>query len=213
MCWGIRLAALAAFCMLAYDAAAPQPARALYPHVRRGWEVGVGYGVGYGKIEGGATLNNAETDWIDGGCPQIRIGKMLSQHVNVGYYQQEWMDVKGYGNNQVFVSLQNFAAALTYYPGSPEKVMGGFYMRGAVGFSNGRVEVEQLTGANLDTVTAETYRNEGGLGLSAAIGYELRIFKSVAFGGEASFHYQSIEQAYFDKSWFFPTVLTLSWYF
>jgi len=209
----IRFAALAALCVVVYGAAAPKSAHALFPHIRRGWEVGVGYGLGYGKIEGGTSLYNVESDWIDGACPQIRIGKMLSQHVNVGYYQQEWMDVKGYGDNQIFVSLQNFAAALTVYPGSPEKVSGGLYFRGAVGFSNGRIEVEQLTGANLDTVTADTYRNEGGLGLSGAVGYELRIFKSVAFGGEASAHYQSIDQAYFDKSWFFPTLLTLSWYF
>jgi hypothetical protein len=213
MCRNARTLVLGAVLLASAVGAAPRSALALFPQKRGGWEAGVGYGLGYGKIEGGSTLNNAETDWIDGGCPQIRLAKFINSKWSVGYYQQEWMDVRGHGDDQIFVSLQNFAAALTLYPGDPERASGGLYFRGAVGFSNGRLQVEELTGSNLDTLVASTYRNEGGLGLSGAVGYELRVLPTVAFGGEVSAHYQSIDQAYFKESWFFPTVLTLSWYF
>jgi hypothetical protein len=209
----VRLVCSIALLAIAILAAAPRAAFALYPHKRGGWEAGVGYGLGYGKIWAGSGLKIAETDWIDGACPQIRIAKFLNPHLSIGYYQQEWMDVKGYGDTQIFVSLQNFTAAMTVYPGNPDHVTGGLYMRGAVGFSNGRLDVAAKTGSNLDTTSASTYRNEGGLGVSAAIGYELRIFKSVAFGGEASAQYQTIDQAYFKETWYFPACLTLSWYF
>ena len=189
------------------------PAFALDRHTREGWVVGVGYGLGWSKISTGSALGRLDSGWEEGASPEIRIGHMLGKRFLIGYDQRQWFDEQGYGTTGIRASFQNFAAALTYFPGSPDKVTGGIYLRGSVGFANARLAVLPDAFAGIDSTHNEHDLDEGGTAFSIGGGYELRIAPPAAVGLDVSLQYQAIEGEVFDKTWFVPATINLTWYF
>lgn len=206
---------LAACACAASLAAGPTDALALKRHARDGWMVGIGIGYGGSKIETGSALQNLDTGWQEGACPQIRLGKMLSPHFMVSFDQKGWLDEQGAGTSKVRVGIQTFAAALTVFPGNPDNETGGIYARGGVGFANARLTVFENTfvGSGPDSLDHGEHKDEGGVGFTVGGGYEFRFSSALAAGLDVSANYQHIDQAIFDKTWFFPAVLSLNWYF
>ncbi len=202
-------AVLALLCLSAGDAFA------LKAHKRDGWMVGVGIGYGESKITTGSSVGDFTTDWQDGACPQIRIGRMLGQHLMVSFDQKGWLDEQGFGDNKVRVGIQNFTAALTVFPGNPESVAGGLYFQGGVGFANARLTVFQnsFIGTGPDSLDHGEHRDEGGVGAMLGAGYEFRLSSALAAGIDVSANFQQIDSAIFKETWFFPAVLSLNWYF
>lgn len=189
------------------------PAFALERHTREGWVVGVGYGLGWSKISTGSALGRLNSDWEEGASPEIRIGHMLGKRFLIGYDQRQWFDEQGVGTTGIRASFQNFAAALTYFPGNPDQVTGGIYLRGSVGFANARLAVMPDAVAGIDSTHNEHDLDEGGTAFSIGGGYELRVSKSAAVGLDVSFQHQVIEGEVFDKTSFVPATLNLTWYF
>ncbi len=190
-------------------------ALALKRHVRDGWMFGIGIGYGESKISTGPGLQNIDTGWQEGACPQLRIGKMLGPHFMASIDQRGWLDEQGFGASKVRVGIQNVTAALTVFPGNPDDETGGIYFRGGVGFANGRLTVFQSSfiGTGPDSLDDGEHRDEGGLGLTFGGGYEFRLSSALAAGIDVSANYQKIDNAVFEETWFFPAVLSLNWYF
>lgn len=191
------------------------PALAMREHVRNGWMFGIGIGYGEAKISTGSLLGNVDTDWQEGSCPQIRIGKMIGRHFMASVDQRGWLDEQGFGDSKIRVGIQNVTAAVTVFPGDPEKVSGGIYLRGGIGFSNSRLTVFEHTfiGAGPDSLDNGEHRDEGGMGYLLAAGYELRVSPNLAAGLDVSANYQAVHGDIFDETWYFPAVLSLNWYF
>ena len=190
-------------------------ALALKRHVRDGWMFGIGIGYGESKITTGSAVGNFTTDWQEGACPQIRLGKMLGPHFMVSFDQRGWLDEQGYGSSKIRAGIQTFAAALTVFPGNPNNETGGIYVRGGVGFANARLTVFQSSfiGAGPDSLDDGEHRDEGGIGYTLGGGYEFRLSSALAAGIDVSANYQKIDGAIFEETWFFPAVLSLNWYF
>ncbi|MGH7681320.1 MAG: hypothetical protein ACRENN_04960 [Candidatus Eiseniibacteriota bacterium] len=190
-------------------------ALAMREHVRNGWMFGVGIGYGEAKISTGSALGNVDTDWQEGSCPQIRIGRMIGRHVMASFDQRGWLDEQGFGDSKIRVGIQNFTAALTVFPGNPTSVAGGIYLRGGVGFSNSRLTVFQhsFIGAGPDSLDSGEHRDEGGVGYTLGGGYEFRVSRNLAAGVDVSANYQAVHDVIFDETWYFPAVLSLNWYF
>lgn len=190
-------------------------ALAMREHVRNGWMFGIGIGYGEAKISTGAALQNVDTGWQEGACPQIRIGKMLGRHFMASFDQRGWLDEQGVGDSKVRVGIQNFTAALTVFPGNPANETGGIYVRGGVGFSNSRLTVfeHSFIGAGIDSLDNGEHRDEGGVGYTLGGGYEYRVSSNLAAGLDVSANYQAVHNEVFDETWYFPAVLSLNWYF
>ena len=190
-------------------------ASAMKVHERDGWMFGVGIGYGESKITTGSSVGNFTTDWQEGACPQLRFGRMLGRHLMVSVDQKGWLDEQGVESSKVRVGIQNVTAALTVYPGNPETVTGGMYFRGGVGFANARLTVFQnsFIGAGPDSLDDGEHRDEGGVGVTLGGGYEFRLSSALAAGIDVSANFQQIDSAIFEKTWFFPAVLSLNWYF
>jgi hypothetical protein len=210
----LRWTLAACFCATTLGVGAAD-AFALKRHTRDGWMFGIGIGYGESKIETGSALKNLDTGWQEGSCPQIRLGKMLGPHFMVSFDQKGWLDEQGVGASKVRAGIQTFAAALTVFPGNPDNETGGIYVRGGVGFANARLTVfeNSYIGAGPDSLDSGEHKDEGGVGFTVGGGYEFRLSSALAAGIDVSANYQRIDGAIFDETWFFPTVLSLNWYF
>ena len=209
----VRSILVAGLASLALIAGSFESAPALERHARDGWVVGVGYGLGYSKISTGSALGRLESGWEEGASPEIRIGHMLGKRFLIGYDQRQWFDEQGFGTTGIRASFQNYTAGLTFFPGSPDNETGGIYLRGTAGFANARLSVMPDAFAGIDSTHEEEDLDEGGTAFSIGGGYEFRIARPVAVGLDVSFQYQAIEGEVFDKTWFVPTTLNLTWYF
>ena len=174
---------------------------------------GIGYGVGWSKISTGSALGRLESGWEEGVTPEFRFGHMLGKRFQIAYDQRQWMDEQGSGTTSVRANFQNFSAALTYFPGNPDNETGGIYLRGSVGFANARLAVNPEAIGGVDSSHAEEHLDEGGVGFQLGGGYEFRIARPVAVGLDVGLNYQAIEAEVFDKTWFIPATVNLTWYF
>ena len=100
---------------------------AVHPHTREGWLVGISYGYSRGDIEWGPIDGGA---YEGGATPQIRFGRMVSNHFAVGIEYHGWMREGGVVPLKLRSSLQSVMLAATWYPGRPDQTLGGFYLRG-----------------------------------------------------------------------------------
>ena len=68
------------------------PAEAGQPHARPGWMIGIGLGIGDGEF----TDSEGTTVTADNGLtPQIRVGRMLGRHWQIGVEYQGWLTEVG----------------------------------------------------------------------------------------------------------------------
>jgi hypothetical protein len=202
-----RLLIPAALAVVALFAAAQPAAAFLEPHVRDGWTVGVAYGTARGEVE----VSNGEVDaFQDGVSPQIRVGHSIGRHFSFGASYAGWMFEEGELPIKLRLSMQNILAALTWYPGDPERALGGFYMRGGLGVAWTRITAVEIK--DDEEQGHGEHLQESGLGAELTLGYEFRVARTVALGMALGVHNLSIQGDVFTDASFVPVTFTGTWY-
>lgn len=209
------LAAVAALLMLA----ALPGASGAWPksHERDGWLTGLSYGYGVAKITGGE--NNLRSDWEWGPTPQLRIARMLNQHIALGLEHQIWFDEQGFQDLRVRASMQALNAAVTIFPGRPQSALGGLYAQIGGGISNSRLIVleplppdpDRPPSAEKNEVVFK--KDETGPSLFLGLGYEFRVTRHFAPGVSISYNHLFVNDEVFEKVTYWPYALHLNWYF
>jgi hypothetical protein len=202
-CWVLACATLA----LLVSALAVTPSWALGPYSRHGLAVGVGLGIGGGTSTDG---EGNEIPFQDGATPQIRIGGMLNPHWMLHFEFEEWLIEKGDVHQKQRTSLQNFAAAATFFPGKPDTPAGGIFLRAGIGIASCRAATVDLN-EKLEQVNPQA-TDESGLGLLFGGGYDFPIARGFTAGVSVTANYLTIGQQAFDTAWFLPVAMTLTWY-
>ncbi len=192
-------------------------------HARPGWMIGIGLGVGNGEFtDSEGTTASAD----DGLTPQIRCGRMLGRHWQVGVEYQGWLTEvgatleepteEGIAGLKLRRSLQNWLLAATWFPGDENSGWGGFYLKAGAGYALGGTAVVLLE-EDPDTGEIEqeygTRIDESGLGLVFGLGYEFRVTTTFAAGLAITANGQSIGEYFIDEATFGSVALVANWYF
>ncbi len=180
---------------------------AVLPHVRDGWLIGMSFGLGYGEV---TFANDLVGDTVDGVTPQIRFGHMLGKNYSATVEYNGWMYETGQLPDKYRISLQGVMAALTWYPGNPESAFGGMFVRAGCGLG-----WTGLAAVQLDEDLIQEYgirKDESGLALGFAFGYEMRIVENLAGGMAVGVNYLDIWKDIFEKAYIIPLTLSLTWY-
>jgi len=112
-----------------------EPAHALRFQERATWMAGVAWGFGRGIFnEGSAPFEPFQSGtYRYGSLPQIHFGFKPWTHFMVGAHYEAWMIEFGAPPTKYRRSMQNLSAGLTWFPGRPEGVSGGIYVRAGGG--------------------------------------------------------------------------------
>ncbi len=185
------------------------PATAGKPHVRDGWQIGLSYGYSSGNITLSDAFDSYEGTGDGGATPQWRLGHMVGRHFALGVEYSGWMLEGGDAERKIRSSLQQAVITGTWYPGQPDNVLGGLYLRAGVGLGWGSVADVEI----IDQIQEHGDRlDESGLGILTSLGYEFRITSDVAAGLGVGFNYLSINKDFYESGWFTPVTGTLTWY-
>ena len=175
---------------------------------RPDWMVGVAWGFGRGVFEDPAGERSA---YRSGSAPQIHFGRALGAHAMVSADYEAWMIEFGDVPLKHRRGLQNLLFGVSVFPGDPDGVTGGIYLRGAAGVGwTGTAEVpvvegeEQGHGERVD---------EWGWGASVGAGYEFWVAPNFTTGVGASFDYLDIGETTVERAGFASVVLDLNLYF
>jgi len=176
------------------------------------------YGIGQGEatfvsplvIGDSPELPGGTLGTEDGACTHIGLGHMVGKHLALGAGYTTWMYETGVNPDKLRFSLQNIMATVTWFPGQPDNALGGFYVRGAAG----------LAWSSITTIELEEDEEQGhgtryqdtGLGLELNLGYEFRVWRVMGAGLGVGLNYQSLDGDYYEKAYFTPLFLNLSWY-
>jgi len=183
-------------------------AMAGHPHQRDGWLLGMSYGYGRGRIK--AFDSGDQYDFHDGTTPQIRFGHMLGDHLALHVEYGGWMLEDGILPDKMRISMQDVVLAATWFPGSPQSAWGGFYLRAGAGLgwaSAALIEINE----DLEQEFSQR-KDETGLGLQFAFGYEWRIAHNTAAGLGLSLQHLDIGGEIFQNTTFVPLTFSLGWY-
>lgn len=182
-------------------------ARALEPHTRDGWNVGLAFGGATGDI---VFADDSGGQIEDGYSPQIRLGHMVGDHLALGFSYAGWVYESGVLPTKYRISLQNFTLAGTWYPGRPDTPLAGFYLRGGAGLAWSAITaVEILEDEEQGHGTSVT---DSGLGLEFTLGYEFRVARHTSLGFGLGLYNQSLNGDYFRKVTYASMALNLGWY-
>ena len=182
-------------------------ARALDPHVRDGWILGLAYGGATGDI---TFSTGVEGEVEDGVSPQIRFGHMLGRKFAVGVAYVGWMYETGNVPVKYRFSLQNVLLNGTWYPGHPESALGGMHVRLGVGYAWSAIaEVELEEGEEQGHGDRHV---DKGLGFELNLGYEFRVYRTTAVGLGIGVVAQSLDGDLYKDTVYTPVTLNLSWY-
>ena len=185
------------------------PATAGKPHVRDGWQIGLSYGYSSGNITLTDAFGGYEGTGDGGATPQWRLGHMVGRHFALGVEDSGWMLEGGNAEQKIRSSLQQAVITGTWYPGQPDRTLGGLYLRAGVGLGWGSVADVEI----VDQIQEHGDRlDESGLGILTSLGYEFRITSDVAAGLGVGFNYLSINKDFYESGWFTPLTGTLTWY-
>jgi hypothetical protein len=193
-------------------------ARALEPHERQDWYLGLGFGPVRGAIE--ADDEGTEVwlwDW--GASPQIRFGKNLGRRFALGMEVQTWFTEAGTAGDDLPIQLKLrftgnlWALAGTWYPGPVDGFWGGFFVRAGAGpaianYALAIPDPADSTGGREIQARIDRW----GWGAVVAIGYEIQVSKHFAAGVQASSNFLWID-ADIRRMWYGGPVLQLLWYF
>jgi hypothetical protein len=180
---------------------------------RANWQVGAGWAWGRGKFE---APGGSEQDYRDGASAQIRLGYRLGRFVMVGADYQGWSiefgELSDTQPDKFRRVVQSVTASVTLFPGKPETVLGGFYLKGGAGYGwagTGAREVEigteQGHGERVD---------EFGTGYFTELGYEFFVSDHFTIGAGAAWNYFDIGGDQFvDKAWFGAGIVNFNLYF
>lgn len=160
---------IAALAVIGVGAAAAQ-----HPQTRGGFWIAFGLGYGSAKLD----CDVCSFDREGGGVGHIRLGGTLNDKLLLGGDVTAWTkDING-----VTFSMGNVSFIAQYYP----TATGGLFLKGGAGFSS-----IQASDAG-DEATGE------GFGLSAGVGYDIRVGRNISltpiadflFGGSRDLQYQ-----------------------
>ena len=175
---------------------------------RPDWMVSVAWGIGRGSF---TDRSGTEGLYRNGATPVMRVGRMIGSHVMAGVNYGAWVIEYGDIPTKFRRSLQNFDLAVAVFPGNPEGVSGGIYLRagGGIGWA-GEADVDitpnmpQGHGHRLD---------EWGIGAFAEAGYEFWVFHNFTAGLGVTYNYFQIEEAHVHSAWFASALINLNLYF
>jgi len=180
----------------------------------RKWIVGVAYGPARAKIDGADSLT---TDWLDGPAQSIRIGRMITPTMRLGFEHQAWLREQGFHDLKIRAGVQLEALGLTVYPAAERAGWSGLYLTAGAGWAHCRLTfLEPL--APGESAIGDTYevvfkQDEYGWGGYAGLGYEFQITRSLAAGAMLSYNHVDIGGSIFDRADFVPLVANLNWSF
>ena len=182
------------------------PAAAASPHMRDGWQLGFAYGYSSGRL---TLADGAEGEVRGGATPQIRLGHAVGRHFAFGAEYNGWMLEGGDAALKIRSSLQQVMLTGTWYPGNPQSISGGFYLRAGLGLGWASVAEVEI----VDQIQEHGVRiDESGLGIATSLGYEFRIRSNAAAGLGVGFNHLSINKDVYESGWFTPITGTLAWY-
>jgi hypothetical protein len=166
------------------------------PHERNGFLIGFGIGGGSGDVsfDGGS-----DTDREGGVGGNFRVGYATRPDLTVHFEASSWLR----DEDEVSLSFTLAAAALTFYPGNA-----GFFVRGGVGFGTSRWDAQ--VGEPFEGFTLS--KNETGLGLLGAAGYEVRLSRKFALGPQVDYAYLFVGGDLVDSANFVNGSLQFNWY-
>ncbi len=185
--------------------ALPMSAMAGKPHLRNGWMVGGGVGLGPASFTlADGSASSTET----GGALHLRLGRAVNRNVTISIEIESWLrtETNDFGDEVTFTFL-NFATAATYYPSETS----GLYFRGGLGVANADVDVA-LGNARVPLGNAPVSLSEDGLGLLISGGYEFRLTRTFALGVGVGYDFLLIDGEAFDSARFGFGVVEANWY-
>lgn len=200
------------------------PVQALEAHERDSWLVGISYGYSKGHITFGDG-SSPERELSGGATPQFRVGRMLGSKFALGLDYNGWV-LEGAALDQdpdseyiesIRSSLQNVSLTGTWYPGGGgDTSLGGFYVRGGVGYAWAGlafVDIDKVPPEHVPLDQEHGDRtDESGVALSGQVGYEFRLTRSFAAGLGVGVNYLSIGKEIYDSAYYVPFTLTGIWY-
>jgi hypothetical protein len=190
-----------------------EPALAIRLQERPTWMAGVSWGFARGKFKGGSDPFEPfqSGTYHDGAMPQIHFGFKPWKHFMVGAHYEAWMIEFGEPPIKYRRSMQNLSAGLTWFPGNPQGVTGGIYLRAGGGMGwvgSAAVEVAeeeaQQHGERID---------EWGYSVFGDGGYEFWISRNATLGAGVTFNYLGIGEVQVDSGWFSGLVANFNLYF
>jgi opacity protein-like surface antigen len=194
------------------------PARALAPHVRDGWVLGVAVGTGQGEVafRSGDEGDRVESGSLRGVVPQFRIGHaIIADRLVVSLENKQWLYEQGVlAEEKLRVNVQNWSLGLTYYPADPRSLAGGLFLQAGVGAANARLTLlepleDDPWGNRFEEIFLE---DESGAAYTFSAGFEFRLVPNVAAGLAASYVYQTIDGDLVDDASSLPVNFILNWY-
>ncbi len=149
---------------LAVLVALPRAADAQNPQTHEGFFIGFGFGVG---SFGGEGSSERET----GGAGHLTIGGALNPQLLLAGESAAWTKEESGAR----VTHANVSAIVQFYPSATS----GLYLKGGLGFSQLRISLSGGGGS----ISAE----ENGLGLTAGLGYDIRLGTNFSLSPYGSF--------------------------
>ncbi|HEU4929723.1 MAG TPA: hypothetical protein VFU38_07820 [Candidatus Krumholzibacteria bacterium] len=181
-----------------------EPARA-EPPARKG--PAVGFGLGGGSVSWLWPDDERRGEWSGSG--NARVAWALNREVLLGVEMWAWSKDYAIGSipEDVPVEVRFWAAnaAATYFPGDT-----GFYLRGGLGWGQGRVEVTPPPSVVDFPIHGE--KSAGGLSLLGAMGYELGVTPRLALGGAIHAVYLAIDDDRFQQVFGYGITGQMNWY-
>ncbi len=183
-------------------------AHAMRYQERPDWQVGVGLGYGRGTFEDPAGSRSA---YRDGPAFQLRLGRALGRHAQVGIHYDTWMIEYGQVPTKHRNVQQGLGLGFTWFPGRPQDATGGIFLRASAGMGwIGIAEKEAIPGQ----AQGEGERtDEWGYNVVADAGYEFWIGRNFTAGVGAVFGYLGISRTLVDRAGFAALTLNLNLYF
>lgn len=189
-------------------------AEALKYRERPSWMADVGIGLGKGTFD---DIDDNERVYRSGAVPQIRFGRMLGQHFMVSLNYQAW--IIEFDRNETIVlegakirrSLQDFALGLSWFPGNPEGLWGGLYLRAGAG--TGWAGTAVIPVVEDEAQEHGERHDDWGMAYIGELGYEFWISNNSTIGLNASYNYFDLDGDIVKTAWFSSSSITLSLYF
>ena len=199
-------------------AATADNAHALRYYERSAWMVGVGWGVGPGRLTNAENLTGdladaagASTEYKGGAAPSIRFGRMLGQKFMVDANWGDWLVEFGTDPTKIRRTLQSWGLALSLYPGDPLGPSGGIYLRGGAGLGlagTGEKEAEQGVAQQRGQ-----RHDDWGYSIFGETGYEFWISSTFTAGVNVAAYYFGIDGDLADSGWFTSFGIALNAHF
>ena len=185
-------------------AAMVPPARAESP-LRSG--LALGFGLGGGSVSWLWPDDERRGEWS--GAGNARVAWALGRELLLGVEFWGWSKDYELGSIPEDVPAEvrfwSANAAATYFPGDT-----GFYVRGGVGWGEGRVEITPPPSVVDFPVSGEA--NASGLSLLGAMGYEFGVTPRLALGGAVHAVYLAIDADHFENVFGYGFTAQLNWY-